>query len=145
MAFDNTVTIVGNVTRDPELRFTPSGLPVCGFGVAWNQRNRDGEDTAHFFEVTCWQSLAENVSESITKGTRVIVYGRLDWSSWETEQGEKRNQVKLIADEVAASLRWSTVDVTRNESRGGDAGGGNTGISEPSSGNNPPMTEEEPF
>ena len=73
------------------------------------------------------------------------MYGRLDWSSWETEQGEKRNQVKLIADEVAASLRWSTVDVTRNESRGGDAGGGNTGMSEPSSGNNPPMTEEEPF
>ena len=145
MAFDNTVTIVGNVTRDPELRFTPSGLPVCGFGVAWNQRNRDGEETAHFFEVTCWQSLAENVSESITKGTRVIVYGRLDWSSWETEQGEKRNQVKLIADEVAASLRWSTVDVTRNESRGGDAGGENTSMNDSSSGNSPPMTEEEPF
>ena len=143
MAFDNTVTIVGNVTRDPELRFTASGMAVCGFGVAWNQRSRDGEDTtSHFFEVTCWQSLAENVSESITKGTRVIVYGRLDWSSWETEQGEKRNQVKLIADEVAPSLRWSTADVTRTDRRDKDSGGGNSGPATDSGGYS---TEEEPF
>jgi single-strand DNA-binding protein len=145
MAFDNTVTIIGNVTRDPELRFTPSGLPVCQFGVAWNQRNRDGEDTAHFFEVTCWQSLAENVSESINKGTRVVVYGRLDWSSWETEQGEKRNQVRLVADEVSPSLRWATTDVTRNESKGGDFGqsGDSGGQTATTTTVNP--TDEEPF
>ena len=145
MAFDNTVTIVGNVTRDPELRFTASGLPMCQFGVAWNQRKQNGEDVAHFFEVTCWQSLAENVSESISKGTRVIVYGRLDFSSWETDQGEKRNQTRLQADEVAPSLRWATTDVTRNESKGGDFGqsGDSGGQTATTTTVNP--TDEEPF
>ena len=144
MAFDNTVTIIGNVTRDPELRFTPSGLPVCQFGVAWNQRNRDGEDTAHFFEVTCWQSLAENVSESISKGTRVIVYGRLDFSSWETDQGEKRNQTRLQADEVAPSLRWATTEVNRND-RDGNSSQSSVPQGSAPQGEENIQTDEEPF
>ena len=145
MAFDNTVTIVGNVTRDPELRFTPSGLPVCGFGVAWNQRNRDGEETAHFFEVTCWQSLAENVSESISKGSRVIVYGRLDQRSWENQDGERRSKVEIVADDVAPSLKWATADLTRNEFRGGD-GGGDSSVNDSSAAENAPTySDEEPF
>lgn len=126
MAFDNTVTVVGNVTRDPELRFTPSGAAVTNFGVAWNLKNRDGEESVSFFDVTCWRNLAENVAESITKGTRVVIYGRLDQRSWETQDGDRRSKVEIIADEVAPSLRWATADVTRNEFRG-EGGGQQSG------------------
>ena len=143
MAFNNTVTIIGNVTRDPELRFVSSGIPVCEFGLAWNNRKQNGEEEAMFFNVTCWRSLAENVSESIAKGTRVIVTGRMNWRSWETEAGEKRNVVDIQAEEVGPSLQWASAEVTRSEFSGesgkGDAGSGT------SSGDNPPMTEEEPF
>lgn len=132
MAFDNTVTIVGNVTRDPELRFTPSGAAVCNFGVAWNLKSRDGEEQVSFFDVTCWRNLAENVSESITKGTRVVVYGRLDQRSWEGQQGEKRSKVEVIADDVAPSLKWASAEVTRNEYKGGgESSGGSQGSGGP--------------
>ena len=134
MAFDNTVTIVGNVTRDPELRFTPSGAAVATFGLAWNQRSQNArgetEEKVSFFDVTCWRQLAENIAESLTKGTRVVVYGRLEQRSWETDQGDKRSKVEIIADEVGPSLRWATADITKNERReGGDApaGGGGGG------------------
>jgi single-strand DNA-binding protein len=143
MAFNNTVTIIGNVTRDPEIRFTSSGIPVCEFGLAWNLRKQNGEDEAMFFNVTCWRSLAENVSESIEKGTRVIVTGRMNWRSWETEAGEKRNVVDIQAEEVGPSLQWASAEVTRSEFSGEsgkeDAGRGT------SSGDSPPITEEEPF
>ncbi len=123
MAYDNTVSIVGNVTRDPELRFTQSGAPVCSFGVAWNRRyERGGEqvEEVSFFDVTCWRSLAENVAESITKGTRVIVFGRLDQRSWDTPDGERRSKVEIVADDVAPSLRWASAQVNRNEFREGN-------------------------
>ena len=142
MAFDNTVTIVGNVTRDPELRFTPSGAPVCNFGVAWNMKSKTGEDSVSFFDVACWRDLAENVAESITKGMRVVIYGRLDQRSWESQEGERRSKVELVADEVAPSLRWATAEVTRTEFRGDGGsgappGGGQTAPTHP--------TDEEPF
>ena len=143
MAFDNTVTIVGNVTRDPELRFTPSGAPVCNFGVAWNTKSKSGEESVSFFDVACWRDLAENVAESITKGMRVVIYGRLDQRSWESQEGERRSKVELVADEVAPSLRWATAEVTRTEFRGGGGsaastdGGGQTAPAHP--------TDEEPF
>ena len=73
MAFDNTVTLVGNITRDPELRFTSAGIAVASFGLAWNRKNRDGEESVSFFDVTCWRDLAENVAESLSKGNRVVV------------------------------------------------------------------------
>ena len=73
MAFNNNITVVGNITRDPELRFTPGGAAVANFGLAWNRKDQNGEDVASFFDVTCWRSLAENVAESLTKGARVIV------------------------------------------------------------------------
>ena len=119
MAFDNNVVLVGNVTRDPELRFTQGGAAVCGFGVAWNQRSQQGEDKAHYFEITCWRDLAENVAESVTRGMRVVVYGRLDYQSWETQNGEKRSTVKVLADEVSPSIRWATAQVSKNERGGG--------------------------
>ena len=152
MAFDNTVTIVGNVTRDPELRFTQGGLAVANFGVAWNMKNRDGEESVSFFDVSCWRSLAENVAESVTKGTRVVIYGRLDHRTWETEDGEKRSKIDIIADEVAPSLRWATAEVTKTDRRtDGGSGGGVGGSSGPPPGGStggseePFPKDEEPF
>lgn len=115
MAFDNTVSIVGNVTRTPELRFTQGGIAVCGFGVAWNQKSQQGEDKAHYFDITCWRELAENVAETVTTGMRISIYGRLDYRSWEGENGEKRSAIQVVADEVSPSLKWSTAVVNKND------------------------------
>ena len=123
MAYDNTITIVGNLTRDPELRFTPGGAAVANFGVAWNLKGRDGaEDKVSYFDVTCWRQLAENVSDSLTKGSRVVVHGRLDQRSWENQEGERRSKVEIVADDVAPSLKWATAELTRNEYNGPGAG-----------------------
>ena len=124
MGFDNTVTVVGNVTRDPELRFTQGGLAVANFGLAWNKRRKDGEEETSFFDVACFQQLAENVAESITKGTRVVVYGTLQQRSWENQDGDRRSKVEIVADDVAPSLRWAAAQITRNEYKGAGAGGG---------------------
>lgn len=148
MAFDNTVTVIGNVTRDPELRYLNSGTALASFGVAWNNRYKDRngeqvEDTS-FFDVTCWRDLADNVAESISKGDRVIVYGKLEQRSWETQEGEKRSKVEIVADEVAPSLRWATAQVNKVR-RDGPSGGGNAGGPPPR--NEPPAYDdaEEPF
>ncbi|MXW42209.1 MAG: single-stranded DNA-binding protein [Acidimicrobiia bacterium] len=130
MAMDNTVTITGNITRDPELRFTPGGSAVTTFGLAWNRRwqNRqtnETEEQTSFFDVTCWNTLAENVSESLVKGNRVVVNGRLEQRSWETQDGERRSKIEIIADEVSPSLRWASAEVIRNERRDSGSGGGN--------------------
>lgn len=123
MAFGNTVTLTGNVTRDPELRFTPGGMAVAQFGLAYNRKytNRSGEkkDEASFFDVVCYGTLAENVSESITRGARVMVEGRLEQRSWETQEGDKRSKIEVIADEVGGAMRWATVEITKNERRDG--------------------------
>lgn len=116
----NNVTLTGNVTRDPELRFTPSGQGVATFGLAVNRRwqNRQTqawEEATSFFDIVCWGQLGENVAESVTKGTRLIVTGRLDQRSWETQDGEKRSKIEVVADEVGPSLRWATATVARNE------------------------------
>ena len=151
MAYDNTVTVVGNVTRDPELRFTPGGAPVANFGLAWNRKDQNDEEVVSFFDITCWRSLAENVAESITKGQRVIVYGRLDQRSWENQEGERRSKVEIVADEVAPSLVWATAEITRTEFRGGGDGGDGGGASSGSGGGRPASgagnfpTDEEPF
>ena len=120
---DNTVTLVGNVTRDPELRFTPSGAANASFGLAgkrrWqNRQTQEWEEQVSFFDVVCWREMAENVSESLTKGARVVVTGRLDQRSWDDKNtGDKRSKVEVVADEIAPSLRWATAQVTRNERR----------------------------
>jgi single-strand DNA-binding protein len=123
----NNVTIIGNVTRDPELRFTASGQANTTFGVAVNRRwqNRqtnEWEEQVSYFNVVLWRELAENSAESLTKGTRVIVTGRIEQRSYETQDGEKRNVVEIIADEVGPSLRWATAQVHRSERRGADSG-----------------------
>lgn len=154
MAAGNTVTVVGNLTRDPELRFTPTGQAVASFGLAVNRRwqnrqTQEWEEATSFFDVTCWAQMAENVSESLTKGSRVVVNGRLDQRSWENQDGDKRSKVEIVADEVGPSLRWATAQVVKNERKGGgdDFGGGSGGgnrpaANEPSGGYSP---DEEPF
>ena len=129
MGFDNTVTVVGNVTRDPELRFAQSGMAIASFGLAWNRRRQDQEDEVSFFDVTCFRQLAENVSDSVRKGARVVVYGTLQQRSWETEGGDRRSKVEILADDVAPSLKWATAAITRNERSGGSdfRGGGDGG------------------
>jgi single-strand DNA-binding protein len=127
---DSTVTITGTLTRDPELRFTQGGRGVATIGVAVNyryQRNNEWVEEASFFNVTAWGSLGENAAASLTKGARVIVTGRLQQRSYETQQGEKRSVVEIIADEIGPSLRWATAQVektSRSDSGGGYQGGG---------------------
>lgn len=158
MAQDNTVTVIGNITRDPELRFTPSGQAVASFGIAVNRRwqNRstsEWEEQTSFFDIKCWAQLAENVSESLARGSRVLVTGRLEQRSWQTEQGDKRSKVEIVADDVAPSLRWATAVVNKNERQGGGSSGGSSSGSSGGSGaskaNAPSDTEwntnEEPF
>ncbi len=124
----NTVTVIGNLVEDPELRFTPSGVPMARLRLAVNRRWRDNngewqEDTS-FLGGTIWREQAESVAESLQKGARVIVVGRLEQRSWETQDGDKRSVVEIAIDEVGPSLRWATASVTRTSRGGGDFGGG---------------------
>jgi single-strand DNA-binding protein len=116
------VTIVGNITRDPDLKFTGSGLAMCTFGLAVNNRKKDerGEwvdGDPSFYDVVCWRQLAENVTESLPKGTSVIVVGKLRQRSWEADDGTKRSKVEVQADHVGPALNWATAEVSRNEKR----------------------------
>ena len=129
----NSVTLIGNLTRDPELRFTTGGRGVASFGLAVNRRyqqNGEWQEQTSFFNVVCWGDLGENAATSLTKGSRVIVTGRLEQRSWETQENEKRSVVEVVADEVGPSLRWATAQIERTERSGGDGGfsggGGNT-------------------
>jgi single-strand DNA-binding protein len=126
---DSTVTIVGNLTRDPEIRYTTGGAAKASFGVAvsrrWqNRQTQEWEEQTSFFNVVCWRDMAENVAESLGKGSRVVVTGRLEQRSWETENGDKRSVVEIVADEVGPSLVFATADVHRVERSSPDGGGG---------------------
>ena len=118
----NQITVVGNLTREPELRYTPTGAAVVKIGVAVNRfyTNRNGEmvEQTDFFTVNAWRQLAENIAETCKVGQRVIVSGRLQSRTWETEEGQKRTVVEIEADEVGPSLRWATAQVTK-ATRGG--------------------------
>jgi single-strand DNA-binding protein len=162
MSNGNHVSIVGNLTRDPELRFTPSGQATASFGVAVNRRwqnrqTQEWDEATSFFDVVCWGQLAENTAQSLGRGARVLVSGRLDQRSWESN-GERRSKVEITADEIAPSLRWATVAITKNERRspdggpsangGGGGGGGGGEAASRSVANDPPagyQYEEEPF
>ena len=127
---DNSITVVGNITRDPELRFTTGGRAVASFGIAVNRRyqvNNEWQEQTSFFDVVAWAQLGENAAASLAKGARVIVNGRLEQRTWETQDGEKRSVVEIVADEVGPSLRWATASINRNERRDGSGGGNGTG------------------
>ena len=116
---DNTVTLVGNTTREVELSFANSGTAIASFGLAINNRKKDAngewvDGDAQFYDVKAFGEIAENISESITKGTRVIVNGRLNFQQWEDKNdGSKRSKVEVIADSVGVELRWATAQVTK--------------------------------
>jgi len=120
MAFSvNNTTILGNLTRDPELRFTPNGTAVASFGLAVNrniQNKNSGqwETRVDFFNVTAWYKLAENCAESLSKGDRVLVSGRLSQDSWESKDGQKRSTVRIIATVVAPSLEFASCRIEKN-------------------------------
>jgi single-strand DNA-binding protein len=137
------VTLTGNLTRDPELRFTTGGRGVASFGLAVNrryQKNGEWQEETSFFNVVCWGDMAENVATSLTKGSRAIVAGRLMQRSWETDQGEKRSVVELVADEIGPSLRWATCQIERTERTTASQG---TGSAAP--GNETIYGDDEPF
>lgn len=132
-AGDITVTVIGNLTNDPELRFTPSGAAVASFTVASSSRVldkttnewKDGESV--FMRCSVWRQYAENVAESLTKGTRVIVSGRLKQRSYETREGEKRTVMELEVEDVGPALRFATAKVNRVQRQGGGFGEGGSG------------------
>ena len=131
MAGETPITVVGNLTADPELRFTPSGAAVASFTIASTPRSfdrqtsewKDGETL--FMRCSAWREAAENVAESLTKGTAVIAQGRLQQRSYETREGEKRTVVEMQVDEIGPSLRRATAKVTRASRGGGGGGWGN--------------------
>ena len=170
MAGETVIVVIGNLTADPELRFTPSGAAVANFTVASTPRTfdrqsgewRDGD--ALFMRCNVWRQAAENVAESLTRGMRVVVSGRLRQRSFETREGEKRTVVELEVDEVGPSLRYATAKVnkvSRGSGGGGYGGGGNSGGggggggygppnddpwgSAPPAGSGPAMDDEPPF
>ena len=141
MAGETTITLVGNLTADPELRFTPSGAAVANFTVASTPRTfdrqtnewRDGE--AMFLNCAVWRQAAENVAESLQKGMRVIVQGRLKSRSYETREGERRTVFEIDVDEIGPALRYATAKVSRNPSGGGGGGQSSRASSSSGSGN----------
>ena len=133
MAGDTVITVIGNITGDPELRFTPSGAAVANFTVASTPRAfdrqsnewKDGETL--FMRCSVWRDAAENVAESLQRGTRVIVTGRLKSRSYETKEGEKRTVIEMEVDEVGPSLRYATAKVNKTQRGGGGGFGGGAG------------------
>lgn len=152
MAVGNQVAIVGNLTDDPELRYTGSGVPVASFTLAVNRRGKD-PDTGEwkdvetsFIRCNVWRQQAENLADSLTKGARTIVVGRMRQRSWETQDGQKRSVTEVEADSVGPSLEWAKADVTKSSGRGDS---GPAFASSPASGggssDNGAPDEEPPF
>ena len=145
MSGETSITVIGNLTADPELRFTPSGAAVANFTVASTPRTfdrqtnewKDGE--ALFLRCNIWREAAENVTESLTKGTRVIVSGRLKQRSFETREGEKRTVYELDVDEIGPSLRYATAKVTRASRASAERS------NEPETAQQAPPSDEPPF
>jgi single-strand DNA-binding protein len=129
MATDNFVQIIGNVTRDPELRYTTGGAAVCSFGIAYTPRRRnangdweDGETS--FFNCSAWRDLGENIAASISKGNRVVVTGSVRARDWEDRDGNKRTSIEIDVDDCAPSLRWAQAQIERTSRSGGQGGQG---------------------
>ncbi len=149
---DNSVTLVGTLTRDPELRFTTGGRGVASFGLAVNRRyqvNNEWQEQTSFFNVVAWGTLGENAAASLNKGHRIIVTGRLEQRSYETKEGEKRSVVEVNADEIGPSLRWARVEIEKIARDGGSGGSGGSSSGGASSGGgrvpDPVYGDEEPF
>lgn len=145
----NSVTLIGNLTRDPELRYTTGGRAVANFGIAVNRRyqaNGEWQEQVSYFNVVAWGDLGENAAATLTKGSRAIIFGRLEQREYENRDGEKRTMIEVVADDVGASLRWAQAQIERTErsERSGGSGGGSSGGggSRPA---DPVYGDEEPF
>jgi single-strand DNA-binding protein len=150
MASENSVTLVGNVTKDPELRYTTGGRGVASFGLAVNRRyqvNGEWQEQVSFFNIVAWGDLGENAAASLNKGNRVIVTGRLEQRSYETREGEKRSVTEVIADELGPSLRWAQAQIERisRDAADGGSGGGGGGGGGANRAPDPVYGDEEPF
>ncbi|NQT67488.1 MAG: single-stranded DNA-binding protein [Actinobacteria bacterium] len=155
MAFGvNNITVLGNITRDLELRFTPNGTAVASFGLAvnrniQNKNSGEWETQVDFFNVTAWYKLAENCAESLSKGDRVLVSGRLSQDSWESKEGQKRSAVKIIANVIAPSLEFASCRLEKNPKAEGSVSGGSVpgkGVSVESSSEEADFSDEDiPF
>jgi single-strand DNA-binding protein len=148
MAYEsNYATMIGNLTDDPELRFTPSGAAVCTFRIASNRRYQDKsgnqQEETTFMAVNCWRTLAENVAESLHKGDRAIVIGRIKVRSYEAQDGSTRWVTEIEADEISPSLRWAKAAVTKTSGSGSSDGGGGGGWD--NSAPAPPSDTDVPF
>ncbi|MBM3730500.1 MAG: single-stranded DNA-binding protein [Actinobacteria bacterium] len=147
---DNTITLVGNLTRDPELRFTTGGRGVASFGIAVGRRfqvNGEWQEQTSYFNITAWGQLGENAAATLAKGSRVIVTGRLEQREYTTRDGDKRTAIEVVADELGPSLRWATAQVERQSGQGGQGGGANRSANAGAAnrGDDPYMGDEEPF
>ncbi|MBJ7504997.1 MAG: single-stranded DNA-binding protein [Ilumatobacteraceae bacterium] len=143
---DNTITLVGNIVRDPELRFTANGKAVANFGIAVGRRfqvNGEWQEQTSFFNITAWGELGENAAASLSKGVRIVVTGRLEQREFTTREGDKRTAIDVIADELGPSLRWATAQVERKPRQDGAAKKTGTGASP--AGEKSPFEGEEPF
>ena len=142
---DNSITLVGNLTRDPEIRFTATGRAVASFGIAVGRRyqvNGEWQEQTSYFNVTAWGQLGENAAATFTKGTRVVVTGRLEQREYTSREGEKRTAIDVIADELGPSLRWATATVVRTPKQDGKGGGS---ANRPANTGTNPGTEATPF
>ena len=142
---DNSITLVGNLTRDPEIRFTATGRAVASFGIAVGRRyqvNGEWQEQTSYFNVTAWGQLGENAAATFTKGTRVVVTGRLEQREYTSREGEKRTAIDVIADELGPSWRWATATVVRTPKQDGQGGGS---ANRPANTGTNPGTEATPF
>jgi len=150
MAFEsNYVTFIGNLTDDPELRYTQGGTPVATIRLAsnrrWNDRDGQQQEETTYLNVTCWRDMAENVAESLHKGDRAIAIGRLKVRSYENREGQTVWTTEIEADEIAPSLRWARTSISRTGGAGGGAGGGGGGGFSGGGGGGAPMAPPPPI
>ena len=150
MAQGNQVTLVGNLTDDPELRYTPNGTPVATFTVAINRRTRDEngqwkDGETSFLRCNVWRQQAENAAESLSKGTRAIVVGRLRQRSWETPEGQKRTVIEIEVESVGPSLEWAKAEITRTPREEGSPAFASSSVGGGGGSNGSAIDEEPPF
>jgi len=149
---DNSITLVGNLPRDPEIRFTATGRAVASFSMGVGRRyqvNGEWQEQTSWFNVTAWGQLGENAAATLVKGSRVVVTGRLEQREYTSREGEKRTAIDVVADDIGPSLRWATATVVRTPKQEGQGGGAATNR-QANSGSNPgneatPFDGEEPF
>ena len=143
MAYDNTLTIIGNLTRDPELKFLGNGIAICKFSVASNQKKANGENESHYFDCVAWRDLGENVAESYRIGDRVLVHGKLKQDRWKSDDGSSRSKIEIEVEDCGLSNKWATTVGTKTKRAGDESPKNSGGFT--SGKQSTPNRNEEPF